>query len=35
MKAIAWILDMIVNFTLIVVLLFDRRSYQHCISLDG
>lgn len=34
MKAIAWILDMIVKLTLFIVLLFDRRSYQHCISLD-
>lgn len=35
MKNIAWIFNVIVQFTLMVVLLFNRRSYLHCIDLDS
>jgi len=35
MKIIAWIFDIIVQLTLMIVLLFDRRSYLHCIDLDS
>ncbi len=35
MKTIAWIFDIIVQLTLMIVLLFDRRSYLHCIDLDS
>jgi len=35
MKTIAWILDIIVQLTLMVVLLFDRKIYLHCIDLDS
>ena len=35
MKTVAWIFDVIVKLTLIIALLFDRRSYLHCIDLDS
>ncbi len=35
MKNIAWILDIIVQLTLMVVLLFNRRIYLHCVDLDS
>lgn len=35
MKIIAWILNIIVQFTLLMVLLFNHRSYMHCVDLDS
>lgn len=35
MKNIAWIFNIIVQLTLMVVLLFNRRTYLHCIDLDS
>lgn len=35
MKNIAWILDIIVQLTLMVALLFNRKIYLHCIDLDS
>jgi hypothetical protein len=35
MKSIGWIFDIIVQLTLMVVLLFNRRIYMHCIDLDS
>ncbi|PPK73699.1 hypothetical protein B0F88_101229 [Methylobacter tundripaludum] len=35
MKSIVWIFNVIVQLTLMVVLLFDRRTYLHCVDLDS
>ena len=35
MKSIVWIFNIIVQLTLMVALLFDRRSYLHCVDLDS
>lgn len=35
MKNIALIFDIIVQFTLLMVLLFNRRIYTHCVDLDS
>ncbi|MCK9396306.1 MAG: hypothetical protein M0Q44_12025 [Methylobacter sp.] len=35
MKSIVWIFNAIVQITLMTVLLFDRKTYLHCIDLDG
>jgi hypothetical protein len=34
MKHIAWIFNIIVQITLMAVLLFDRKTYLHCVDLD-
>jgi len=34
MKHIAWIFNTIVQITLMAVLLFDRKTYLHCVDLD-
>ncbi len=35
MKTIVWILNITVQLTLMLVLLFDRRIYLHCVDLDS
>lgn len=35
MKNIAHILEIIVQLTLMIVLLFNRQIYSHCVDLDG
>jgi hypothetical protein len=35
MKNIIWIFNIIVQFTLLMVLLFNRKSYMHCTDLDS
>jgi hypothetical protein len=35
MKTIAWILNVVVQLTLMIVLLFNRSIYLHCIDLDS
>ena len=35
MKNIIWIFNIIVQFTLLMVLLFNRKSYMHCVDLDS
>ncbi|PPK74092.1 hypothetical protein B0F87_11122 [Methylobacter tundripaludum] len=35
MKNIAWMFNIIVQLTLMVVLLFNRRIYLHCVDLDS
>ncbi len=35
MKNIASILNIIVQVTLMIALLFNRKIYLHCIDLDG
>jgi hypothetical protein len=35
MKSIGWIFDIIVQLTLMVVLLFNQKTYLHCIDLDS
>lgn len=35
MKAIVWIFNIIVQITLMIVLLFDRNIYLHCIDLEN
>jgi len=35
MKNIAWIFNIIVQLTLMVVLLFNRKIYMHCTGLDS
>jgi len=35
MKSIAWIFNIIVQFTLLMALLFNRKMYIHCIDLDS
>jgi hypothetical protein len=35
MKSIVWMFDIIVQLTLMAVLLFDRKTYLHCIDLDS
>jgi hypothetical protein len=35
MKNIVGIFDIIVQLTLMVVLLFNRKSYLHCIGLES
>lgn len=35
MKTIAWVLNGMVQITLMMVLLFDRNSYVHCNDLDN
>lgn len=35
MKNIALVFDIIVQLTLMIALLFNRRIYLHCTNLDG
>lgn len=35
MKNIIWIFNIIVQFTLLMALLFNRKIYMHCIDLDS
>ena len=35
MKNIAWIFNIIVQLTLMIVLLFDRMAYLHCVDLES
>jgi hypothetical protein len=35
MKNIVWVFNIIVQFTLMMALLFNRKIYLHCIDLDG
>jgi hypothetical protein len=35
MKNIGWIFDIIVQITLLMVLLFNRKIYLHCVDLDS
>ncbi|GEM_PF-424646 len=35
MKNIVWIFNIIVQLTLMVALLFNRRIYLHCVDLDS
>ena len=35
MKSIVWMFNIIVQITLMVVLLFNRKTYLHCVDLDS
>jgi hypothetical protein len=35
MKNIVWIFNIIVQLTLLMALLFNRRMYLHCVDLDS